>query len=219
MREKRGGVLKHIELLPPEDIERKSFEMIESEMTEAIDDEKKPVVKRIIHATADFSYEKSLKFSDKAIENGIDAIKSGCSIITDTNMAKAGINKKAAGAFGCEIFCFMADNDVAEKAAKNKTTRALVSMDKSLEVCGEKIYAIGNAPTALIRLCELIKCKKVKPALVIGMPVGFVNVVESKRLIMELDVPFIVAEGRKGGSAVAAAAVNSLLYMAMERQC
>lgn len=206
--------MKDIEFFLPEDIERRSFEIIESELTAEIDEEKKPIVKRIIHATADFSYEKSLKFSEGAVEAGIDAIRNGCGIITDTNMAKAGINKKALEKFGGEVYCFMADSDVSQEAAKNGTTRAAAAVDKSAGIKGPLIYVVGNAPTALIRLYEHIKNGMIMPAMIIGMPVGFVNVVESKELIMELSVPYIVAKGRKGGSNVAAAAVNALIYMA-----
>jgi len=148
-----------------------------------------------------------------AVEKGLEALRKGAVIVTDTNMALAGINKKALAANGCEAACFMADEDVAMKAAEFGITRAMVSMDKAVGLERQLIFAIGNAPTALIRLRELIDEGKVVPSLVIGVPVGFVNVVESKELIMEADVPYIVAKGRKGGSTVAAAICNALLYM------
>ena len=140
------------------------------------------------------------------------ALRRGCRIVTDTQMARAGINKAAAGKLGVEIECFMSDPDVAETAKSRGFTRAVASMEKAASLPGETIFVIGNAPTALLRLKELIDAGSVKPALVIGVPVGFVNILESKAAIMEADVPYIVAKGRKGGSNVAAAIVNALMY-------
>lgn len=210
--------MERIEFVLPKDIEKRSFEIIESELTEKIDEKIKPIVKRVIHTTADFSYEKNLVFSENAVETALDAIKNGASIVTDTNMAKAGINKKALSKFGGNVYCFMADEDVAEKAKKDGTTRATASMEKASQMGERVIIACGNAPTALIKLYELIKENKINPYLIIGVPVGFVNVVEAKELIMEADCQYIVARGRKGGSNVAAAICNALIYMAGGRE-
>ena len=201
--------------MSPMEIEKRSFEIIESELSTDIPEDIKPVVKRVIHTTADFYYEKNLVFSPDASKNIINAIRNGSDIVTDTNMARAGINKKAAEKFSVNTYCYMADSDVAELALKNGTTRAVASVDKAAELNKNCIYAVGNAPTALIRLYELIKDGKIKPAAIIAVPVGFVNVVEAKELILSLkDVPFIVAKGRKGGSTVAASIINAYLYIA-----
>ena len=205
----------HIELehVAPMDIEARSFEIISSELATPLDGAVEPIVKRVIHATADFDYAHNLCFSPDVVPGTLRVLKEGATIVTDTNMALAGINKRALERNGCSAKCFMADADVAEAAAVNGTTRAVASMEKASRLGGPLIFAIGNAPTALIRLYELITDGKLMPALVIGAPVGFVNVVQSKELIMETDVPYIVARGRKGGSNVAAAICNALLYM------
>lgn len=203
-----------LENVLPRDIEKRSFEIITEELGDIkLDPEKELIIKRVIHTTADFEYVNSLKFSDNAVERAMEAIKNGACIVTDTQMAKSGINKKALAKYGGEVFCFMSDEDVAKIAKENGTTRATASMDKATKLDKELIFAIGNAPTALVKLYELIKDGKVNPKLVIGVPVGFVNVVQSKELIMESGVDFIVARGRKGGSNVAAAICNALLYM------
>ena len=196
----------------PEEIERKSFEIIESELERELDPVQKPIIKRVIHTTADFSYADTLCFSEHAVELAEEALKNGASIVTDTNMGKAGINKKKLSQFGGEVYCFMADEDVAAEAKSRGITRAAVSMEKAAAMKEDFIYAVGNAPTALIRLYEMIQEGKVNPKLIIGVPVGFVNVVEAKELIMSAQVPYIVARGRKGGSNVAAAVCNALLY-------
>lgn len=206
--------MKKPEIVLPQDIEKRSFEIIESELTVLIDEDKKPIVKRVIHTTADFSYAETMAFSDGVVEKALGAIRSGANIITDTNMGRAGINKMALSKFGGEVFCYMADEDVAKMAKENGTTRAVASMNKAAENEQNCIFAIGNAPTALIRLYELINEGKIMPELIIGVPVGFVNVVESKELIMSLGVPYIVSRGRKGGSNVAAAISNALIYLA-----
>ena len=205
----------HIELeqVTPMDIERRSFEIIESELPHPLDPQLAPIIKRVIHTTADFSFADSLCFSPGAVEKALAAIRDGACIVTDTNMGKAGVNKSALAKHGGEVFCFMADEDVRLAARDNGTTRAVASMDKAAALGRPTIFAIGNAPTALIRLYELIKEGKLSPALIIGVPVGFVNVVQSKELIMTTDVPYIVARGRKGGSNVAAAICNALLYL------
>ena len=206
--------MKKPEIVLPQDIEKRSFEIIESELTVAIDDEKKPIVKRVIHTTADFSYAETMAFSDGVVDKALAAIRGGVNIITDTNMGLAGINKGVLSKFGGEVLCYMADEDVAKMAKENGTTRAVASMNKAAKNEQNGIFAIGNAPTALIRLYELINEGKLMPKLIIGVPVGFVNVVESKELIMSLGVPYIVSRGRKGGSNVAAAIANALIYLA-----
>ena len=199
--------------IKPMDIEKRSFEIITQELAgKAIEAENELVIKRVIHTSADFDYLENLKFSHGAVAKGIWALKNGCDIVTDTQMAKSGINKTILSSLGGELHCFIADEDVAQKAKELGTTRSAVSMQKAAELKKPCIFAIGNAPTALIKLKELIEKGEINPALIIGVPVGFVNVVESKELIMSLDIPFIVAKGRKGGSNVAAAICNAMLY-------
>lgn len=203
-----------LENVLPKEIESRSFEIITQELGDTpLVPGTELVVKRCIHTSADFDYAKNLCFSEDAVETAIEAIKNGASIVTDTQMAKAGINKKALGKYGGEVYCFMSDEDVAAIAKKEGSTRATASMDKAASMEKEFIFAIGNAPTALVRLYELIQEGKIHPRLIIGVPVGFVNVVQSKELIMETDVPYIVAKGRKGGSNIAACICNALLYM------
>ena len=206
------------EVLPGE-IEKRSFEIITRELGDRIlDEEKAPLIKRVIHTSADFEYADTLCFSDDVIAKALKAIRSGASIVTDTQMGRAGINKRSLAKYGGQLYCFMSDEDVAAEAKKNGTTRAVASIDKAAAMDQPLIFAIGNAPTALIRIYELVKEGKLSPALVIGVPVGFVNVVQSKELIMETEVPYIVARGRKGGSNVAAAICNALLYMIDEKR-
>lgn len=188
--------------------------IIESELPHPLCPETAAVVKRVIHTTADFDYVDNLAFSNGAVQTGIAALQAGATVVTDTNMAKAGINKPALAKLGCRVVCFMADEDVACTARQNGTTRAVASMEKAAGLAGPLVFAIGNAPTALVRLCELMEEDALSPALVIGAPVGFVNVVESKQLLQKQPVAQIVAKGRKGGSNVAAAIVNALLYQA-----
>lgn len=203
-----------LENVQPREIEARSFEII----TEELGDRKltpgtELIVKRCIHTSADFDYAENLCFSDGVVEKAIEAIKNGASIVTDTQMAKAGINKKALEKYGGEVFCFMSDEDVAERAKDLGCTRATACMDKAAAMGKPLIFAIGNAPTALVRLYELLKEEKISPYLIIGVPVGFVNVVQSKEMIMDTKAPYIVAKGRKGGSNIAACIVNALLYM------
>ncbi len=211
-REYMKSLREHEKILPPAEIERRSFEIIEQELPHPLDPLQAPVIKRVIHTTADFSYVDSLCFSQGVIESARQAIREGCSIITDTNMVKAGINGERLSVYGGKVHCFMADEDVAVQARARGITRAAVSMEKSAIMGENYIYAIGNAPTALFRLYDLIAEEKVFPRLIIGVPVGFVHVVEAKELIMQAKVPYIVARGRKGGSNVAAAICNALLY-------
>lgn len=202
-----------IQQIKPMDIEKRSFEIITELLGDRrLDPENELVIKRVIHTSADFDYADNLVFSPHAVSKGIEALRAGCDIVTDTQMAKAGINKTILGSLGGEVHCFMSDPDVAQEAKERGVTRAIVSMERAASLPKPCIYAIGNAPTALISLYEQIKAGKVKPALIIGVPVGFVNVVESKELILRTDLPYIVARGRKGGSNVAAAICNALLY-------
>ena len=207
-----------LENVKPMDIEKRSFAIITEELGYELPEDKAPIIKRCIHTSADFDYAQNLMFSDDVVEKALKALKNGACIVTDTQMAKAGINKKALQKFGGEVYCFMSDEEVAEIARKNGTTRATASMDKAAALQKPLIFAIGNAPTALVRLYELIEDGKLQPELIIGVPVGFVNVVQSKELIMQADVPYIVAKGRKGGSNIAACICNALLYMAGGRE-
>jgi precorrin-8X/cobalt-precorrin-8 methylmutase len=196
------------------DIEKRSFEIITEELGDTpLLPGTELIVKRCIHTSADFDYAKNLCFSENVVEKALQAIREGACIVTDTQMAKAGINKKALARYGGEVFCFMSDEDVAALAKAQGTTRATACMDKAAAMDKKLIFAIGNAPTALVRLYELIEEGKLSPELIIGVPVGFVNVVQSKELIMKADVPYIVAKGRKGGSNIAACICNALLYM------
>ncbi len=204
-----------LEQVLPKDIERRSFEIITEELgdTQLIPGTE-PIVKRCIHTSADFDYAKNLVFSKDAVQKALDAIRQGASIVTDTQMGKSGINKKRLAKYGGEVFCFMSDEDVAAQAKANGTTRAVASMEKAAKLNKKLIYAIGNAPTALIHLYEQVEKGIVDPELIIGVPVGFVNVVQSKELILKLeDTPYIIARGRKGGSNIAACICNALIYM------
>ena len=208
-----------LENVKPMEIETRSFEIITEELGDTpLVPGTELIVKRCIHTSADFEYAQNLCFSEHAVEKAIKAIKKGACIVTDTQMAKAGINKKALERYGGKVYCFMADEDVAEAAKENGTTRAVASMEKAALLDKPLIFAIGNAPTALVRLYELIEERELKPELIIGVPVGFVNVVQSKELIMQADIPYIVAKGRKGGSNIAACICNALLYMIDSRR-
>lgn len=203
-----------LENVKPMEIERRSFEIITEELGgRQFPGDQELIVKRCIHTSADFDYADNLCFSEGAVEKAIAAIKRGACIVTDTQMAKAGINKKVLARYGGEVLCFMSDEDVAKDAKEQGRTRAAVSVDKAAALGKELIFVAGNAPTALVRLYEHITEGDFRPALVVGVPVGFVNVVQSKELIMETDVPYIVARGRKGGSNIAACICNALLYM------
>ena len=206
-------MITELEKVLPMEIEKRSFEIIESELPHPIDPALAPIIKRVIHTSADFDYADNLCFSEDVVAKAHEAIKNGACIVTDTQMAKAGINKKNLARYGGEVYCFIADEDVAKAAKEQGTTRSAASMDKAAALGKPLIFAIGNAPTALVRICELIDEGKLKPELVIGVPVGFVNVVQSKEMIMQRPVSYIVARGRKGGSNVAACIVNALLYM------
>ena len=207
----------HLQEVLPHEIEKRSFEIITEELKarglqDKILPENELVVKRVIHTTADFDYVDNLYISEGAVAAGIEALRRGACIVTDTQMARSGINKTRLKQYGGEAYCFMSDEDVAQKAKVQGTTRATASMEKAAELSVPLIFAIGNAPTALVKLYELIKEQKLRPELIIGVPVGFVNVVEAKELILQTGVPCIVARGRKGGSNVAAAICNAMLY-------
>lgn len=199
--------------IAPRDIESRSMEIITKEIGNVkLDSLEAPVIKRVIHTTADFDYLKNLTFSDEVVPKLTEAIANGASIVTDTQMAKAGISKKTLARHGGQVYCFMSDPDVAEEAKRRGVTRAIVSMEKASRLPERVIFAIGNAPTALVALHDLMRDKKIDPIGIIAVPVGFVNVVEAKELILHDPVPSIVARGRKGGSNVAAAICNALLY-------
>lgn len=235
-----------LELVRPEEIEKRSFQIIRGELKErgiSLDEDLAPVILRCIHTSADFDYAENLCFSEGAVELGRQALLEGCSIVTDTRMAQAGISRKSLERLGGRTFCFMSDPDVAEAARREGVTRAIASMEKAArmgQAAGERgelsgwlhprgtsaegdrdlqgglVYAIGNAPTALIRLADQMERGEIRPRLLIGVPVGFVNVVAAKEMAMaaaeKAQVPYIIARGRKGGSNIAACIVNALLY-------
>ena len=199
--------------MKPQDIEKRSFEIITAELGErTFPAGIAEVVKRVIHTSADFDYADNLCFSENAAQIGVGALNKGASIVTDTQMAASGINKKRMKECGGEVYCFMSDPDVAAAAKERECTRASICMEKAAELGKPLIIAVGNAPTALIRLYELIQEGKIRPELIIGAPVGFVNVVEAKELIMTAGIPYIVPRGRKGGSNIAATICNAMLY-------
>lgn len=212
-----------LEHLRPEEIEKRSFEIITKELEgkevlingNTTVDENDPavmnIIKRCIHTTADFDYASSMCFSDSAIDKFKALIEGGATIVTDTNMALSGINKKKLERYGCKAFCFMADETIAKTAQERQCTRASAAMEHAMTLCGPVIFVIGNAPTALMTLREHFDKGSYSPAFVIGVPVGFVNVVPAKELIMETSIPYIINAGRKGGSNVAAAIVNAIL--------
>lgn len=207
-----------IEYLLPEEIEKRSFEIIHEELLQRgipIPAEEEFITKRVIHTSADFDYVQTLCFSKGAVGIIKELIRSGADIVTDTNMALSGINKRALSKFGGRAHCFMADEEVALLAKQKNTTRAAVSMEKASEIEKPVIFAIGNAPTALIKLYELFREKGYKPAFIIGVPVGFVNVEAAKELILGTDIPYIINRGRKGGSNIAAAICNAVIYQEM----
>ncbi len=207
--------MERIEQLLPEEIETRSFQILSEELSRRgilLPEEEAPITKRVIHTTADFDYAETLYYSRDAVKTAKELIAQGADIVTDTNMALAGINKRALASFGGAVHCFMADEQAARMAKEQKTTRASVSMELASRTSKPVIVAVGNAPTALIRLSDMIRKGQWRPAMIIGVPVGFVHVEAAKELILELDVPCIVNRGRKGGSNVAAAICNALIY-------
>ncbi|WP_432665700.1 precorrin-8X methylmutase [Wukongibacter baidiensis] len=198
----------------PYEIEKRSFEMI----TEELGDKTFPedigkVVKRVIHTTADFQFADITIINEGAIDKAKEAILAGKNIYTDTKMALSGINKRRLAEYGGEVLNFVSDEDVAKKAKEEGITRSIVAMRKAVEENPDGIFVIGNAPTALFELIKQIEEGKANPSLVVGVPVGFVGAAESKEELLNVDVPYILTRGRKGGSNVAAAIINAILYM------
>ena len=203
----------------PLEIERRSFEIIAKELGgRKLDPEYDLLIRRVIHATADFEFADTLTFSEHAMARLTEAIRRGSNIVTDTTMALSGINKRVLAEFGGRAHCFIVDADVAAEARARGTTRSLVAMDKALRLEKPLIFAVGNAPTARLSICGLIASGRLEPELGIGVPVGFVNVTEAKEKLMLTARHYIVARGRKGGSGVAAAIVNAALYQLTERE-
>ena len=210
--------MKEIIHVQPADIEKTSFRIIEEELRQQgreIPEDRKHVILRAIHTTADFEYLDTLVFSEGVLEKASDAIRRGAHIVTDTTMAMSGINKRRLASYGCEAHCYISDPEVIKMAAENATTRSAAAVDKAVREAKEKgiplIFAVGNAPTALLALEEKIR-QGYMPELVIAVPVGFVNVIPAKERIMAAGVPYICNRGRKGGSGVAAAICNAILY-------
>lgn len=205
-----------MEYVKPNEIEKRSFEILSKELEEmgiSLPKDRAPVIKRCIHTTADFDYARTLVFSEGAVTRFAEIIRSGATIVTDTNMALSGISQRELEKYGSRAVCFMAEERVIREAAERGVTRASVSMEHAMELPGPVIFAIGNAPTALATIREYLDRSDDTPAFVIGVPVGFVNVEAAKELILESSVPHIVNHGRKGGSTVAAAICNAMLYM------
>ena len=211
----------NIEHLLPNEIEQRSFEIISKELKEQgieLPKDEEMITKRVIHTSADFEYTKTLVYSKNAVRIAKDLILGGADIVTDTNMALAGINKKTLAGFGGTVHCFMADENVARLAKERGTTRAAISMEMAAKLNKPLIFAIGNAPTALIQLYEMLQNHMFRPEFIIGVPVGFVNVEAAKELILKTDIPYIINRGRKGGSNVAAAICNAILYELKKEQ-
>lgn len=200
--------------LLPDEIEKESFRIIQDNLDKmgiVLEGKKAPVIKRVIHTTADFSYVETLVFANDVIDRAHEFIRRKATIVTDTNMALAGINKSRLGKYGCEVRCFMADEEVAREAKARGVTRATVSMERAFNIEGPVIFVVGNAPTALIEIHRIMTEEGRVPDMVIGVPVGFVNVEYSKELFRDTKVPYIINFGRKGGSNVASAIVNALV--------
>jgi precorrin-8X/cobalt-precorrin-8 methylmutase len=198
----------------PEKIEENSMAIIESEMKNpgSFTDDELRVVKRVIHTTADFEYEDLVRFYDNPIDSCKEAITTGCKIYTDTTIMKSGINKKNLEKFGCEVVNYVHDEDVWQASKEKNITRSMASIEKAYLKEKVEIYAIGNAPTALYKLFELIDQYGIYPKAIIGAPVGFVGAAESKEMLMKrIDVPYISIKGRKGGSTVSAAIINAIM--------
>ncbi|MDW2876750.1 MULTISPECIES: precorrin-8X methylmutase [Bacillaceae] len=199
----------------PEMIEVKSFEMIDEEIgAHPYTEEQYPVVRRVIHASADFQLGKSMLFHPDAVTAGIKAIRSGRPVVADVQMVQVGVSKQRIEKYGGSVKVYISDPDVMAEAKRLNTTRAIVSMRKAVKEAEGGIFAIGNAPTALLELIRLIKEGEAKPGLIIGLPVGFVSAPESKEELAKLDVPFITNVGRKGGSTITVAALNAISLLA-----
>ncbi len=212
--------MEELEYIAPNEIEKRSFEIIKKELLETgvvLPPEHEDIVVRVIHTTADFDYVKTLCFQNDVVAKAKELILSGATIITDTEMALSGINKKRLSSFNCNALTFMSDGSVEKEAKTRGVTRAYVSMERASRIKGKKIFAIGNAPTALLSLHSMMEKNIFTPDIVIAVPVGFVNVVQSKELFLKSDVPCIINRGRKGGSTVCAAIINALLQKCEER--
>ncbi|TIH20100.1 precorrin-8X methylmutase [Marinifilum sp. JC120] len=209
-----SGKIELMTVAKPGDIEKKSFEIIDSEVPEPrkFDGIEWQIARRMVHTTADFELIDLVRFHPDAVVSGLDALRSGCTIVTDTEMARCGIPMRRMTPLGCDVRCLMNDPQVIASAKKNSTTRAHAALELAAGSLKPAIHVIGNAPTALIRLVNLVEeGRMVPPALVVGMPVGFVNAAESKAMLMNYGrIPFIAIEGRKGGSALAACVINAL---------
>lgn len=206
----------------PVDIEKRSFEIIEEEMRGKVAEfskEELPIVKRVIHTTADFEYADLLGFTSDAIESGLKALGEGCKIYCDTQMIANGLSKKTLEKYGCSAYSLVSDSEVAKEASERGVTRSIVGMEKAAKDKDTKIFLIGNAPTALFRLKEMIQAGETeKPALVVGVPVGFVGAAESKEFFKEIEAPYIDVKGRKGGSTVAVSILHGILYQMHKRE-
>ncbi|WHY74900.1 precorrin-8X methylmutase [Fictibacillus enclensis] len=199
----------------PQQIEGRSFEMIDEEIGEhPYTEEQYPIVRRVIHASADFELGKSMVFHPDAIQAGIQAIRGGKKVVADVQMVQVGVSKSRIEKYGGEVKVYISDPDVMEEAKRLNTTRAIISMRKAIKEADGGIFAIGNAPTALLELIRLVKEGEAKPGLVIGLPVGFVSAAESKEELAKLDIPYITNVGRKGGSTVTVAALNAISLLA-----
>ncbi|AXX17448.1 cobalt-precorrin-8 methylmutase [Leptospira borgpetersenii] len=208
------------------EIEDKSFSIIDEEAgPHPFSKEEWEVVRRIIHATADFEYKDITKIHYQAIDSGIQALKKGCPIVCDVQMILAGLNQDRLKAYGCKTFCFISDKDVITKAKEKNSTRAIEAIQKAKasNLLNGAVIIVGNAPTALLEIERLIRLEGIKPALIIGVPVGFVSAVESKEVILKLEysnafsVPYILTKGRKGGSTIAVAILHALLLLSSKR--
>lgn len=205
-------------MLPPHEIVIESFRIIESEVgAHAFDAMEWPVVRRIIHAAGDLDLLHAVAFKRDAARQGVRALQEGIPIVTDVNMVAAGVHKPARTSLGVDLHCYIDASEVEQAAREEGLTRSYCAMRQAVRDVGAAIYVVGNAPTALLALCESVRQGVVAPRLIIAMPVGFVSVVESKAQALALDVPVITVHGRKGGSAVATAAINALLLMAVDR--
>ena len=203
--------------LPPDEIQRRSFAIIDWEAPpHQWDPACWSIIRRMIHTTGDFEFVHTTRIHPQALARGMEAIRAGAPIYTDTNMARAGISRGLLAPFGVEVRCLMGEETTSELAHQEGTTRAVAAVDLALDDLEGGIYAVGNAPTALFRLLEHIQAGRVRPALVVGLPVGFVNAAESKQALAQSDQPYITVSGRKGGSALAAAVINALAQLCRE---
>jgi precorrin-8X/cobalt-precorrin-8 methylmutase len=205
--------------MKPQEIEQESFRIIDREAgPHSFSPQEWPIVRRMIHTAADFDYLRTVRFHPRAIAMGLQAIRTGKPIVTDTRMAHSGIRKAELGRFGVRVVCNMDDPAIHAAARSSGSTRAEAALDAAVAEIPDGLYVIGNAPTALLRLIERVRSGEARPALIVGLPVGFVNAAESKAALAKLDHPYITNEGRKGGSNVAAAVVNALLLLATKNE-